>query len=96
MESSFFNTKDINEDFVVLKKTFGFVRDDGLSTIKTYKRSIDESLVIINDNQGVIDASTGKITLSNLFVYPQEWLGFGLPFVQRSHAPAGVSYETCW
>lgn len=78
IESSFFNTKDINEDFVVLNKTFGFVRDDGLSTIKTYKRSIDESLVIINDNQGVIDASTGKITLSNLFVYPQE---FGSPSV---------------
>ena len=71
-ESSFFRTNDVVENFVINQTTLGFVRDDGLGKILKYKETVDETLVTLNKNQGVIDYQTGRITLSNLEVYPEQ------------------------
>lgn len=70
-ESSFFRTNDIIDNFAINQTAFGFLRDDGFGRIKKYKRVVDDRLITLNNNQGNIDYESGKITLSNLEVYPE-------------------------
>lgn len=70
-ESSFFRTKDIVDNFMINQFTNGFLRDDGNGRIIKYKQTIDNTLITLNNNQGVIDPKTGQVTLSNLEIYPE-------------------------
>ena len=70
-ESSFFRTNDIVNNFVIPQFTNGFLRDDGNGKITKYKETVDQTLVTLNNNQGIIDYETGQITLSNLEIYPE-------------------------
>lgn len=70
IETSLFNTDDLINNFALSSSTYAFLRDDGLGRIKTFKNSeLEDILVTINNNQGVIDYTQGKMTISNLRVY---------------------------
>lgn len=70
-ESSFFRTNDIVDNFVIPQFTNGFLRDDGNGKITKYKETVDQTLITLNNNQGIIDYETGQITLTNLEIYPE-------------------------
>lgn len=70
IETSLFNTDDLINNFALSSSTYAFLQDDGLGRIKTFKNSeLEDILVTINNNQGVIDYTQGKMTISNLRVY---------------------------
>lgn len=79
METSLFQTNDVTENFAVKQYTPAFIRDNSFGTLIKYKRTVDQTLITLNKNQGFMDYSTGKITLSNLEVYPEE-LNLNVPF----------------
>jgi hypothetical protein len=57
-------------NFALPSSTYAFLRDNGLGRIQTLKNSeLEDILVTLNNNQGVIDYENGNMTISNLIVY---------------------------
>lgn len=70
IETSLFNTNDLVNNFALPSSTYAFLRDNGLGRIQTLKNSeLEDILVTLNNNQGVIDYENGNMTISNLVVY---------------------------